>query len=333
MRLAPLLSRTLLLAAALLPLPSSGAHAQSTPQTATPTHVAFGLDWRAEAEYGGYYQAKAQGIYQRYGLDVEIRQGGPQINQAQLLLSGKLDFDLASNSFLALNLAQQNLPFRAVAAFFQKDPAVLIAHPGQGPGGSNDSFETLKGKPIMIGADSRVGWWNFLRARFGYSDSQIRPYAFSLAPFLADPKAVQQGYLGSEPFVIQQQTGTAPVVLLLADAGFNGYGSLLTTSDKLIAANPDLIARFIKASAEGWDSYLNGDPAPANQLILQANPDILAFGRKALKEHQIVQVPGTPVGAMNTARWQDFYQSMSKAGVFPANLAWQNAFTQQFNAP
>src|SRR5215213_6373069 len=187
--------------------------------------ITFGLDWKAEAEYGGYYQAVATGIYARHGLDVTIREGGPQVNHPQLLLAGRLDFNITSNAFLALNFVKENIPFRTVATAFQRDPAVLIAHPGQG----NDSFEALKGKPIMISGDTRVGWWNFLKAKFGYSDSQIRPYTFNLVPFLADKTAVQQGYLGSEPFSIKQQAHFDPVVLLVADAGFTGYSSLIAT--------------------------------------------------------------------------------------------------------
>jgi NitT/TauT family transport system substrate-binding protein len=162
--------------------------------------VIFGLDWKAEAEYGGFYQAVANGLYAKHGLDVTIQEGGPQVNHTQLLLAGRLDFNISSNSFLALNFVKENIPFRAVAGIFQKDPSVLISHPGVG----NDSFAALKGKPIMISADTRVGWWNFLKAKFGYSDSQIRPYTFNLAPFLADKNAIQQGYLGA---VLDQRRG------------------------------------------------------------------------------------------------------------------------------
>ena len=94
------------------------------------------------------------------------------MNQAQLLLGGRLDFTIAGNSFLALNFAKEGLPFVAVAAVFQKDPSVIIAHPGVG----NDSFVAIKGKPVMIGADTRIGWWAFMRQRYGYTDDQIRPY-------------------------------------------------------------------------------------------------------------------------------------------------------------
>ena len=295
--------------------------------------VTFGLDWKAEAEYGGYYQAVATGIYAKHGLEVTIRQGGPQANQAQLLLAGRLDFDITSNSFLALNFVQEKLPFVAVAAMFQKDPSILLAHPGQG----NDSFAALRGKPIMIGADTRAGWWNFLRAKFGYADSQIRPYTFNLAPFLADKGAIQQGYLGSEPYAIEQEAHFTPVVMLIADAGFTGYGSLIATSRKLASEHPDLVQRFIDASIEGWYSYLYADPAPGNTLIKQDNPEmtdgLLEFGRRMLREHGIVDSGDTAtlgIGAMSPARWQEFFSSMQSQGLYQPDLDWKAAFTTQF---
>ena len=295
--------------------------------------VTFGLDWKAEAEYGGYYQAVATGIYAKHGLDVTIQQGGPQVNHTQLLLAGRLDFNISSNAFLALNFVKENIPFRAVAGMFQKDPVVLIAHPGMG----NDSFPALKGKPIMISADSRVGWWTFLKARFGYTDSQIRPYTFNLAPFLADKNAIQQGYLGSEPFSIKEQAHFEPVVLLMADAGFQGYASMIATSDKKIQQQPDLVKRFIGASIEGWYSYLYGDPAPGNALIRQANPEmndaLIAYGINALKSHGILDSGDATtlgIGAMSADRWAAFYRTVTEAGVYPPGLDVTKAYTLQF---
>lgn len=291
--------------------------------------LSFGLDWQAEAEYGGFYQAVATGIYRRHGLDVAIRQGGPQVNQAQALLAGRLDLMLASNSFLALNYAQEKLPLVAVAAIFQKDPSVLVAHPGQG----NDSFAALKGKPIMIGAATRDGWWGFLRAKFGYSDAQIRPYAFNLAPFLADPRAVQQGYLGSEPFSIREQAHFDPVVLLLADAGFEGYGSLVVAGTRLAADKPELVQRFLDASFEGWRDFLDGDPAPAYALIKADNPEmtdaLLAYGHAMLKQHAIVE-GGGPIGGMTDARWRAFFDAVRAENGYPPDLDLSRAYTLRF---
>jgi NitT/TauT family transport system substrate-binding protein len=293
--------------------------------------VSFGLDWMAEAEYGGYYQAVATGLYARRGLKVTIRQGGPQVNQMQLMMAGRLDFNLGGGR--AIEFVQQNLPFVAVAAIFQKDPSVLIAHPGQG----NDSFAALKGKPILIGADTRASWWRFLAGKYGYSDSQIRPYTFNLQPFLADRTLAQQGYLGSEPFAIKQAAGFEPVVLLLADAGYAGYGNIVTTSTKLVAEKPDLVQRFIDASIEGWYSFLYGDPTPANRLIKQDNPEmpdaLLSFGRDVMTAHGIVDSGDAlklGIGAMTDARWAEFYGSMAEVGVYPKGLDVTKAYTARF---
>jgi len=299
------------------------AHAEDT--------ISFGLDWVAEAEYGGYYQAVATGLYARRGLKVTIRQGGPQVNQMQLMMAGRLDFNLGGGR--AIEFVQQDLPFVAIAAIFQKDPSVLIAHPGQG----NDSFAALKGKPILIGADTRASWWRFLAGKYGYGDAQIRPYTFNMQPFLADKSLVQQGYLGSEPFAIEQAAHFKPVVLLLADAGYAGYANIVTTSAKLVAEKPDLVQRFIDASIEGWYSYLYSDPTPGNQLIKQDNPEmpdaLLHYGYDVMKSRGIVDSGDAlklGIGAMTAARWSEFYHSMADVGVYPKELDVAKAYTLRF---
>ncbi len=317
-------TRIFLLAATLLSM--------ALPRTASAESVAFGTDWKAEAEHGGFYQAIATGIYQRYGLDVTLRPGGPQVNHAQLLAAGVLDFNIASNSFVPLNFVREQIPMVAVAAIFEKDPSVLIAHPGQG----DDSLAALKGRPIMISGDTRVTSWLFLKQKFGYTDDQIRPYSFSVAPFLADPKAIQQGYLTSEPFIIEKE-GVHPVVLLLADAGYGSYGALIETSEKLVRDKPDLVQRFVDASIEGWYSYLQGDPAPGNALIKHDNPEmtdaLIAYGMEKMKAYGIVdsgEAKQNGIGAMSEARWRDFFDTVVKAGLYPAEMDFRKAYTLQF---
>jgi NitT/TauT family transport system substrate-binding protein len=295
--------------------------------------ITFGLDWLAEPEYGGYYQALATGIYKKYGLDVTIVEGGPQVNTAQMLISGHLTFDITSNSFLALNFAQENIPFIAVAAGFQKDPDILIAHPGQG----NDSFEDLKGKPIAVSSDTRASWWLFLKSKFGYSDAQLRPYGYSLAPYFTNKQAIQEAYVTDEPYLIKQKTGEFPVIMMLPDAGFNGYASLIATSDKLVQTNPDLVRRFLQASAEGWYSFLYGDPSPAFAAIQQANPDmtpgLLQYGYDQLKQRGIVDSGDAKtlgIYAMTDARWKSFFDQMAKAGLYDSSLNYKAGYTLQF---
>ena len=291
--------------------------------------ITLGTDWRAEPEHGGYYQALATGLYAKAGLDVIIRQGGPQVNHNQLLAAGRIDFAVAPNSFIPLNYVAGNIPMVAVAAMFKKDPAVLIAHAGQG----NDTIAALKGKKIMISPDTRIGFWRYLRARYGFTDDQIAPYTFNLAPFLADPKAVQQGYLGSEPFEIER-AGQKPVVMLMADAGYASYASLIVMARKLGTDKPDLVRRFVAASIEGWRSYLDGDPAPAEKLIKQDNPDMtdamLAYGRKAMKDNGIVHTGDAPIGGMEDGRWKAFFDVMAADGLYPKTLDYRAAYTNDY---
>jgi NitT/TauT family transport system substrate-binding protein len=295
--------------------------------------VTFGLDWAAEPEYGGYYQALATGIYKRYGLDVTIVEGGPQVNNAQRLIGGRLTFDITSNAFLALNFAQEHIPFVAIAAGFQKDPDILMAHPGVG----NDSFAALKGKPIAVSSNTRASWWLYLKAKYGYSDSQLRSYSFSLTPFFTDPQLTQEAYVTSEPYLVHQQTGKWPVVLMIPDAGFNGYASLIATSEKLVKTDPDLVQRFINASIEGWYSFLYGNPAPGFAAILKANPDmtpgLLHYGYDQLKAHGILDSgdAGTlGIGAMTDARWKSFFTQMAAVGLYDPAMDYKAGYTLQF---
>ncbi len=241
----------------------------ATPAAAQ-TAVVFGTDWLAEAEHGGFYQAQALGLYKKHGLDVTIRMGGPQTNPPQQVAAGLVDFQLSSGSFAAMAMAQQAIPVLAVAAFFQKDPQVLISHPGTG----SDTLAEMKGKPIMISAANRAGSWLFLKARVRlHATSQIRPYNFSVAPFLADPTAIEQGFVSSEPYQIQKAGGFEPVVNLLADNGYDSYSTVILAQSRTVQQQPEVVRAFVEASIEGWRSYLD-DPAPGDALIRHDNPDI-----------------------------------------------------------
>jgi NitT/TauT family transport system substrate-binding protein len=298
--------------------------------------IVIGTDWRAEAEHGGLYQALATGIYARAGLDVEIRQGGPNLNQAQLLAAGRYDFSIQSNSFEVLNFVRNDVPLVVVAAAFQKDPQVLIAHEGAG----NDTLEAMRGKPILISAASRDNFWQFLKARYGFVDEQIRPYTYNLAPFLADKHAIMQGYVTSEPFAIEQATGEKPRVILLADQGYQSYAAMIATTEKTIATRPDVVRRFVAASMAGWKSYLEDDPAPANALIMKDNPEmtavLLGHARDGIKAHHLVDggdAATLGLGAMSDKQWQGFFDFTTKAGVYPATMDYRRAYSLAFVHP
>ena len=295
--------------------------------------VTFGTNWKAQAEHGGFYQAVATGIYEKHGLDVTIRPGGPQVNHRQLLLAGKIDFNMAGNMFAAFNNAQNDIPTVMIAAIFQKEPQILMAHPGVG----HDSLEDLVGKPILISNDARLTFWAWLKATYGYTDDQIRPYTFNSAPFLADEQAVQQGYVTSEPFNIQREGGFEPVVHLLADSGYDSYSTMIEAQSALVDEDPDLVQRFVDASIIGWYSYLYGDPAPANALIKADNPDMtdeqIAFSIETLKSYGIVDSGDSEtlgIGAMTEDRWGGFLKFAKDAGIYPDDLDIAGTYSLDF---
>jgi len=324
--------RTLVLAAAaLLAACSPGKKETAEPAANAPVAIRFATDWRAQAEQGGFYQALASGEYARRGLDVKIVQGGPGVNVPQLLASNAVELGMGSNSFIVMNLAQEGVPVKAVAAFMQKDPQVLIAHPGTGV----EKIADLKGHPILLADASVTAFWVWLKAKYGFTDDQVRKYTFNAAPFLADKRAAQQGYLTSEPYTIEKQAGLKPKVFLLADEGYPGYATMVLATDGMIAKNPAAVQAFVEASAKGWRDYLSGDPSAADALIRKDNPemtpDVLAQAREKLKSYRIVDGDaGAPTGSMTDARWQAFYDMAASQGVYPKTLDPKRAYTLEF---
>jgi NitT/TauT family transport system substrate-binding protein len=311
----------------LVKLPGRSASAQ------TLDRVSYQTNWRAQAEHGGFYQAVAAGIYKKYGIDCDVRMGGPQVNNSQLLLGGRVDM-IMSSGLEALNYAKEDIPFFCIGSIFQKDPQVLIAHAGSG----NDSFEKLKGKTILVGAGGRVTYWPFLKAKYGYSDEQIKPYTFNLAPFMADKNVVQQGFISSEPYAMRQ-AGADPVVMLIASAGYDNYNTTIATSKKLATEKKDLVQRFVNASLEGWNEYLKGGAAaePANALIKKDNPDMsddkIAYAIKVMNEAGIVRSGDAltmGIGAMTDERWARFYAAISAVDVVPKGIDPKKGYSLEF---
>ncbi len=301
--------------------------------TTAPTKIIFVTDWKAQAEHGGFYEALALGLYKKRGLDVHIIEGGPGVNVPQLLAGGAADFGIGSNSFIPLNLAREGAPIKAVMAVFQKDPQVLITHPR----GDVKSIADMKGKPIMIGDAAVATFWPWLKAKYGFTDSQIRKYTFNLAPFLVDPKAIQEGYLSSEPYTIEKEGKFAPQVFLLADQGYPGYANMVLVPQKWIDEKPRVVQAFVEATIEGWMRYLYGDPSPANALIKRDNPemtdDLIAQAIEKLREHGIAlsgEAQTFGLGAMTDARWKEFYDAMAKEGIYPEGMNYKRAYTLEF---
>jgi NitT/TauT family transport system substrate-binding protein len=290
--------------------------------------LVFMTNWYAQAEHGGFYQALAEGTYRKHGLDVTVKMGGPQVNVMQLLLAGRADLVMGYD-IQTLKAVEQDLPVVTIGAVFQSDPVALIAHPDV------KKIEELRTRTLLIGQASETTYWPWLKARFGFSDRQKRPYAFSVQQFLVDRNVAQQGYATSEPYQIQRE-GIEPKVFLLADYGYPPYAQTLIALRKTVQQKPDVLRRFYRATAEGWKSYL-ANPAPGNALIRRDNPqmpdDVLAYGVTTMKRHGLVDggdARRLGILAMTDARWRQTFDFMVGAGMLRADVDPKSAYTLQF---
>lgn len=295
--------------------------------------VSFATNWRAQAEHGGFYQALVDGTYKRYGLDVTIRQGGPQINARILLAAGRVDFAMGANLIQMFEAVQQKVPVVTVASMFQIDPVIFMSHPGEG----FDHFEDLPKATAFIASDMRVSVWQWLKQAYGFRDENTKPYNFNSTPFIADKKSIQQGFLTSEPYEIERQGGFKPNVFLLPDYGYDSYSTTIEARADTIEKNPDLVQRFVDASIIGWYNYIYGDSAAANAAIKRDNPEMsdgqIAYSIAKMKERGVVDSGDSlkfGIGVMTDARMKSFFDKMSKAGVVPADLDYTRGYTLRF---
>ena len=310
------------LGATTLALAATGAHAQEA--------FTYVTNWYAQAEHGGYYQAVATGIYKKYGLDVTIRMGGPQVNTYQIMAAGQADCVMGSSDLQAIQVREGGLPVTTVAALFQKDPQVLIAHEGV------KGFEDMKDKTILISALAHRGYWPWLKAKYGLTDSQVRPYTFNIQPFMADKNIVQQGYLTSEPFAIQR-AGAKANAFMFSDFGFPAYANTVACLDKTIKDRNKALAAFVRGSAEGWKSYFD-NPAPANALIKKDNPSMtdeqLAYSLVKLKEMGIVTSGDAArggIGVITDARAKASYDFLVSAKLIdPSKVELSKTYSTEF---
>lgn len=296
--------------------------------------VTFGTNWLAEPEHGGYYQAVADGTYAACGLDVTISQGGPQVSGRPLLLAGKLDFYMGGNLLSAFDAVQQGIPMRVVAADFQKDPQVIMSHPGQGL----DKWEDLKNADQYILGDEGVQtFFQWMVIELGFDAGKRVPYTYNTAPFLANKKSIQQGYVTSEPFAVKKEGGFVPNQFLLADYGWDTYSTTIEVMQDTIDKRPEVVQCFVDGSAKGWYKYLYGDNKAANEMIKKDNPDMsdeqIAFSIEQMKKFGLADSGDTEklgIGAMNEDRIKSFYDKMVKAKVTPEGIDIKKAYTLAF---
>ena len=313
-------AKSLMFASGALALTASAAVAQET--------VTFGTNWVAQAEHGGFYQAVVDGTYAECGLDVTILPGGPQVNNSAQVIAGRIEFYMGG-TLGPMAAVSEGVPMVILAASFQKEPQIVMTHPGVVS--SFDELATLDQK--IIGDEGFITYFKYFEKANGWDPAKRVPYTFNPAPFIANPASMQQGYITSEPFAVRQEAGWAPDIWVLADNGYTSYSTTIVGMRDYVEANPEVVKCFVEGTAKGWANFLYGDNAAAIEKIQADNPDMsldkIEFSIATMKEYGIVDSGDAltmGIGAMTDERFTDFFTKMVDVGVLPADLDYKAAY-------
>jgi len=289
------------------------------------TEITFGLPWFAKAEHGGFFTAKATGIYAEHGLDVTIESGGPQVNNMQLLVAGKHDLT-SGYPIRAITAVEEGLPVTTVATVFQKDPQVIITQP------EIESLEEVKGGSILVANYADSTYWPWLESQYGFTGDMKGPYSGSIQPFVAGEVDAQQGFVTNEPYTIGKE-GIDPNVFLMADLGYPPYGGTIQVTPQMLKEQPEVVEAFVQATMEGYKRYFE-KPGPANELILEMNPEMsqarINYAMEKMREHELLSGGAASekgLGTMTHERWRKTYEFMVANDLVSEDVDYKTAYT------
>jgi NitT/TauT family transport system substrate-binding protein len=300
----------------------SSSGSSTTSSSANTEKVTLLMNWFAQAEQGGYFQAQAAETGKATGLQIDVQQGGPQIQTIPQVAAGKADFGVAQADELMLARAN-GVPVVEVFGGMDKYLQCLMYHPSTGM----HDFADISGKQVAVAPSG--GFWPYLKRRFAIKNAKEINFTGSLAEFKRNKNLVQQCFITSEPYYATQQK-MDHAELMVADSGYNPYSQGLFTSEQMVSEHPDLVRKVVAAVQAGWTQFL-ADPAKAKALIQKVNKDTdpaaFDFAAKELKDGGYL---GNPVGGMTAQRWDTLHQQLKKSGVLTKDLDVSKLWTDQF---
>lgn len=287
--------------------------------------IAVQLNWKAESEHGGLYQAEADGLFVASDQKVKLVPGGPGAQIGVELALERCQFAMANADDVVL-LRAEGIDIVAVMAAMQDNPRCVMVRADSGI----ESLKDLAGKTFQHGPRPFA---EFMRSEGLLKDVKEVPYQGSVAGMVADPNVIIQAYSSSEPLLAREE-GLDVDVLMVSELGFNPYSSVLVTSGKLIRENSQRVQKFVTATREGWRNYLT-DPAKGNEGILKANSQMTAkalqLGMPELRKlAQPNELPLESVGEMSTKRWEQLVDQLTKLDLLDTEVAASDCFTLEF---
>jgi NitT/TauT family transport system substrate-binding protein len=271
------------------------------------------LNWKAEPEFGGIYEAQRLGLFDKDGLNLELR-GGPDAPVVQMVESGTATFGMASADEVVMARAR-GADLVAIFATYQTCPQGLMAH---GQRDLKDIKQVFNPGGNTVAMELGLPYVKVLEAKYGFRRVQVVPYTYSNALWMNDPNMVQQCFVTSEP-IAARRAGAKVQVFLIADTGYNPYTAVVIARGQTVRQQPAKIKALVAALRTGWAGYLR-DPTPANEVMEKLNPsmDAYTFREAARVQMPLIQDAQTAahgLGGMTAGRWQTLIDQLKQINV------------------
>jgi NitT/TauT family transport system substrate-binding protein len=295
------------------PAPPSGTPAGSGGSARSAVAVTLQLNWTPEPEFGGFYAAAHDHLYEREGLDVAIKAGGAGVQTWKMVATGAVPFAIAEAGEI-LRARRKDADLVALYAVYQTSPQALMVHKASGVTSLAEVFTS--GKIKRVAMESGLPYVKFLQKRYGFDKVEVVQHGGNLTLFLNDPTMAQQCFAFAEPLSAKEK-GVEVSVFSTADAGFNPYLAVVITSGKYLAEHRAEVEAFVRATRAGWKAYL-ADPHPTNEYLKtqQATMTVPAMNAAAdLQKPYVVGSDATsPLGAMTEQRWRTLADQLHELG-------------------
>jgi NitT/TauT family transport system substrate-binding protein len=284
--------------------------------------------WFAEAEHGGLYHAAAADLYDKAGLDVELKPGGFGLNGIQMMAGGELDITM-SYDMAILSSYEKGVPVKAIFTCFQFDLIGIMTRPDV------NSLAELKGRKVYFSQSGFVTYWPWLKKKYGFTDDMAGPKGQNLQTFMSDPTSAVAGYITSEPYIAEQQKMPTKF-FLFADEGYPSYSNTMVTNDTFIENNREAVATFTRVSVEGLKAYMQ-DPTIGNELIKKLNPKMddgqINFGLAKMREVKAIEAGDAAtmgIGIITEERWKKTRDFLVEANLLKADTDYKQSMTTEF---
>jgi NitT/TauT family transport system substrate-binding protein len=289
-----------------------------TSVTASAAASELALNWKPEPEFGGFYEAALNKLYEKAGAEIKILPGGAGQPVAQMVAGGKVRYGIVAADELILARAQ-GAKLVALFSVYQNDPQGFMVRKDRKIGSLKELFQSegtialQKGLPYTL----------WIEKQYAPLKARIVPYTGGVSQFLTDPNYAQQCFIFSEPIAARREKQDSKT-FLISESGFNPYLAVLVTHEEALTKNAAEVKAVVKATREGWERYLKS-PKATNVEMQKLNPsmDLGTFDEAARLQAEFIETKDAKkggLGMMTAERWKKLYEQLVELKLVKAGM-------------